>query len=141
MEILQALEKYGWAGVFILFILQIVWPQAFNIFKSRSDLSMEEMRVKMQQDAEEAKAERDARAAERQFRHELDERQVRAYEKLVETTQLQAQLLVTMNERMNQLTLKQNTMNAFLVDAVAQMRERVAINHPPTQKLSPKEDE
>lgn len=140
MEFLQILENYGWIGVIILFFIDKVWPRAFDIFKGRADLSNEEMRLKMQQGIEEAKAERDARAAERQFRHELDERQIKAYEKLVETTQLQAQLLVTMNERLNQLTLKQNTMNSFIVDAVAQMRERMAINHPPIQKLPPKED-
>lgn len=150
MDILQVAKDFGWLAAIILFVIREVWPQAFGFLKStwqkQSDLEIEKMRLNMQDGIDQAKADRDDRVAERQFRHELDERQIKAYEKLVETSQLQAQLLVTMNERINQLALKQNTMQAFLVDAVAQMRERMAVNHPPTQKLPPsgpfiKEDE
>lgn len=134
MDILQTLRDFGWIGVLLIFLIQVVWPQAFNLFKNRAELGMEEMKMEMELQREESKTEREERAAERQFRHVLDERQVKAYEKLVETAQVQAQLLVSLNERLNQIDAKQQALNMFIVDAVAQMRERVSSMHPPKTK-------
>lgn len=116
MDIAQLGKEYGWSIAMLIFILDKVYPQAFSWFTKSQQ-------KKFTRELEEAKAERDDRIAERQFRHDLDERQVKAYEELVRSNQLQAQLLITLNERMNTLNTTQNNMSRFLNESIAHMME------------------
>ena len=124
------LKDYGWAAAIFLFIAREIWPQAFSVFakthQKKVDAQMAALKSKQDGEIEAAKAEREERAAERMFRHGLDERQVKAYEELVKSNQLQVQLLITMNERMNTLNTAQNNLTRFLTDAISEMRGTIA---------------
>lgn len=123
MDIAQLGKEYGWSIAMLIFILDKVYPQMFSWFTKSQQ-------KKFAKELEEVKAEREDRIAERQFRHEqdarrasLEERQVKAYEELVKSNQLQAQLLITLNERMNTLNTTQNNMSRFLNESIAHMME------------------
>lgn len=83
------------------------------------DADLDTMRAQQQ-------VERDSREEERVFRHEVDKRNVEAFEKLVVATQQQANLLITLAERMATLNLSQTLLTTFLTESLASMRERIA---------------
>ena len=121
MELL--IEKYGIYGLLIFYILDKIYPQWSSFFLSartkKMDANLETMRAQQQ-------IERDSREEERVFRHDVDKRNVEAFEKLVFSSQQQANLLVTLAERMAQLNTSQTMLSTFLTESLASMREKIA---------------
>jgi hypothetical protein len=139
MNPLDPLREYGWIAVFVLFLIDRVWPWFSNLFTTqthqRSKIAAEQALAAIQSEAEQRQAEREARAEERTFRHQIDERQVRAYEKLVDAQQQMAQLQATTNERIQSMLNAQSTLSSFMVESVIAMRETVGLLHPEGKAL------
>jgi len=123
MELL--IEKYGIYGLLIFYILDKIYPQWSSFFLStrtkKQDSDVETLR-------DEQRSEREIREAERVFRHNVDKRNVEAFEKLVISSQQQANLLVTLAERMTQLNTNQMALTTFLTESLASVRKKVAID-------------
>jgi len=123
MELL--IDKFGFYGLLIFYLLDKIYPQWSGFFLSartkKQDSDLERLR-------EEQRSERDSREIDRVFRREVDERHIKAFENLVSTSQQQAQLLVSLAERMNQLNTNQMALTTFLTESLASVRKKVAID-------------
>lgn len=136
MEFLQILKDYGIIAVIVLFIIDKFWPFWRKSYIQQAEARAEELRLQRQAELESIKAENEERAADRAHRQGMEARLTAAYEQLVKTQEAQSVLLASMNERMNQIVLLQQTMSNHLVEATANMRETVARLHP---EVRPKE--
>lgn len=118
------LKQYGLYGVVVYLIVERLFPQWSSFFISnrskKMDADLDTMRSQQQ-------IERDSREAERVFRHDIDKRNLEAFERLVISSQQQTNILVTLTERMTQLNINQATLTTFLTESLSSMRERIAI--------------
>lgn len=116
----------------VLFIAREVWPQMFSFYSKNHnrqvEAKLETIKIEQQDEIKNANAERDARMAEREFRHKYEERQIAAYEKIVEISQTHANLLVAINGQLSQISVGQQTLTSFMIENIASMRERLAAN-------------
>lgn len=129
MSFVEILHDYGWTGVLLLFLLEKVWPRVFGLFarKQAAKLETELAEVKTQQalELENIRMDREARAAERQFRHEIDLRNAVSSEKVAEATLTQTKLLATQGEQLAAIMSNLNSLTTFMVQYTSDMRETV----------------
>jgi len=140
MDLFAPLREYGWIGVLVLFLLREFWPWFRDLFaseqKKKEKIAAEKAKVdseralaSIHEDQDSRREERALRQEERHFRHQVDERQVVAFEKQSEALQRMVALQETMNERQGQMIAAQNTMSNFVVESVIAMKETVAQMH------------
>lgn len=160
----------GVTGLLILFIIRELWPLVRKVFitsyqrkqeaelaekKQQRDFELELERQERQaflaaqeEDLADRKAEREARAQERIFRHDIDINNERTLKELSAAVQAIAQTLAAMKEQLNQLSVSQSQITTgqaqitaataalqnFIVDSVMSMKDTVAKHHPPETK-------
>ena len=130
MEFLQILKDYGLLAVIVLFIIDKIWPFWRKSYIQQSEARADELRIQRQAELEAIKAENEERTADRLHRQNMEDRLTAAYEQLVKTQEAQSLLLTSLNERMNQIVLLQQTLSNHIMEATANMRETVARLHP-----------
>lgn len=137
MDYLTILHDWGVIGLFAIFMIDKVWPQAFAWFskerQSQQDTKLEQMRIQQANAEAAAQADREARAAERAFRHEIDlkasEANLRiaaAYEKTVEVAGRHNELTSAMLQQLNTVGANLQTLTTFLVGYTSDMRVAVS---------------
>lgn len=139
-------EKYGWGAVLLLWIAEKSAPVISRFFSRvvfPSRVKAEQAKIEQEKQILSAKLEAErleteARIKEREWRHEIDERQIRAFEKLVELNSNQTQLLTVLNERQSQLIMNTSQLSTYVMGAVQDMKEQVREFHPqkPKGKIS-----
>jgi len=109
MTFIEIMRDWGWFGILLYFLIERVWP--FLSEKSFPSL------VK-------------ARADEKKWQHQMEERRVAAMESLsrkVEAAMHEMTNVVTQqNERMSMLIAESAEHHRYTIDAITDMRESVA---------------
>lgn len=160
----------GVTGLLILFVIRELWPLIRKVFiasyqrkqeaelaekKLQKDQEMELERQERQaflaaqeEDLADRKAEREARAQERIFRHDIDINNEKTLRELSAAVQIIAQTLAAMKEQLNQLSVSQSQITTgqaqivattsalqnFMIDSVIAMKDTVSKLHPPTKE-------
>jgi hypothetical protein len=139
MNPLDPLKEYGWIAVFVLFLIDRVWPWFANLFateaQKKSKVTTDQAMASIQAEQESRQAEREERAEERAFRHTVDERQVKAFEDLAASSVAMVNLQVAMNERQAETLRAIATLSNFTMGSVVAMRETVNQLHSQTKPI------
>lgn len=131
---MEIVKEYGWVGFTVLWILNTLYPDMFKFLRKRSEdkrlAEIEAIKAKQNEEFEEARAERDERKAERQFRHDIDERNAKSQEKLVEVVQAMSAVMVRLDEKVTIVQASQSAMGEMMTTAIMQMNSAVSRFHP-----------